>query len=189
MNANIEEIWVNVFGYEGKYQVSNLGRVKSLPRNGTVCYERILKIQVDKNGYNYVSFHKRKFKIHRLVAEAFIPNPENKPQVNHIDGNKQNNEVENLEWATAQENLNHAFRIGLKKKTDLEKMIQCARLKNMKPVLQYDLQGNFVKRWESAAEIQKCLGYREQNIGACCLNKYKKSNGFIWRFEEENNGN
>ena len=62
MNGNIEEIWINVFGYEGKYQVSNLGRVKSLPRNGTVCYERILKIQVDKKGYNYVSFHKKNSK-------------------------------------------------------------------------------------------------------------------------------
>lgn len=180
----MEEIWKDIDGYIGKYQVSNLGKVRSLPRNGTVRYKRILKIQTDRKGYNYVSFHKKKFKVHRLVAEAFIPNPENKPQVNHIDGNKINNCVNNLEWATAQENIQHSLKTGLRDYRKIKKALQYARLKNIKPIIQYDLLGNFIKRWESATEIQKCLGYKAQNIGACCLGKYKKSNGFIWRFEE-----
>lgn len=182
---NMQEIWKDIDNYIGKYQISNLGRVKSLPRNGTICSERILKIQKDRKGYSYVSFHKKKFKVHRLVAQAFIPNLENKPQVNHIDGNKQNNNINNLEWATAQENIQHSLKTGLRDYREIKKALQYARLKNIKPIIQYDLLGNFIKKWESATEIQNCLGYKAQNVGACCLGKYKKSNGFIWQFEEE----
>lgn len=180
----MQEIWKDIDNYIGKYQISNLGRVKSLPRNGTICSERILKIQKDRKGYSYVSFHKKKFKVHRLVAQAFIPNPTNKPEVNHIDENKENNIVENLEWNTSKENIAHSFKIGLRKNVDLKKVSQYARLKNIKPIIQYDLLGNFIKKWESATEVQNCLGYKAQNVGACCLGKYKKSNGFIWQFEE-----
>jgi hypothetical protein len=113
----MEEVWRDIVGYERLYQVSNWGRVKSLPRNGTIKEERILKPRVTKNGYLYVHFRNgnisKYVKIHRLVAEAFIPNPENKPQVNHINGNKLDNRVDNLEWNTASENTMHAFKLGL----------------------------------------------------------------------------
>lgn len=109
------EEWRPVVGYEGIYDVSNFGRVKSYLR-GKV---HLLKYQVDAQGYVIVTLyrngHEKRAKVHILVAQAFIPNPGNKPQVNHIDGNKANPHVSNLEWVTPSENMLHAFRIGLKK--------------------------------------------------------------------------
>jgi hypothetical protein len=120
----MEEIWKDIQGYEGLYQVSNLGRVKSLPRrivdrkNNRFFKGRVLKSYLDKDGYPTTIMSnknkKRVIHVHRLVAETFIPNPENKGTVNHIDGNKQNNRVGNLEWCTQLENIRHAFSMGLK---------------------------------------------------------------------------
>ena len=122
MTKRIE--WKEIKGYEGSYEVSNLGEVRSMDRNikysnGTIVpYKGKLKKQsIDKYGYAYVGLylnqnHKQGM-IHRLVANAFIDNIDNKPQINHIDGNKLNNHVDNLEWVTAQENLTHAVDIGL----------------------------------------------------------------------------
>lgn len=114
----MKEVWKPIEGYEGLYEVSNLGRVKNLERRIPFGYglrtipERILKNNVNEFGYLYVRLYKdakgKKHKIHRLVAQTFIENPENKKCVNHIDGNKQNNSVENLEWVTHSENMKHA---------------------------------------------------------------------------------
>lgn len=107
------EIWKDIEGFEGHYQVSNFGRIKSLSRKSgnTIKKERILKPRDHTHGYSEVSLGKdMKFKnkfVHRLVAIAFIPNPDNKPQVNHINENKQDNRVENLEWVTAKYNINY----------------------------------------------------------------------------------
>lgn len=109
------EIWRNVGGFEEFYQISTYGRIKSFHK-GTV---RIMKLQVTRDGYLRVELHgggkKRKTQVHILVAEAFIPNPAGKPQVNHIDGKKSNNCVENLEWVTASENIRHSVRTGLQR--------------------------------------------------------------------------
>jgi len=125
LNYNTKkEIWKDVVDYEGIYEVSNFGNIRSVDRvitykNGyKVSYEGKTKAQVkDKYGYNYVSLYKnqnnKQGMVHRLVAQAFIPNIENKPQINHIDGNKGNNNVVNLEWATAQDNMTHASVNGL----------------------------------------------------------------------------
>lgn len=116
------EEWRDIKGYEGLYQISSLGEVKSVERispQGHRLKERIRKTYIDRYGYRAINLCKNgvitKYDIHRLVAIAFIPNPEEKPQVNHIDGNKLNNCVENLEWNTCSENISHAFRTGIKK--------------------------------------------------------------------------
>ena len=119
------EIWKDIEGYEGLYQVSNFGNVKSLARivhskkrSDYKIKEKILKQSDTTTGYKKVELHKdnekrKSFKVHRLVAQAFIPNPENKREVNHIDGNKHNNNVNNLEWVTSSENKIHAFKMNL----------------------------------------------------------------------------
>ena len=132
-----DEVWKDIEGYEGLYQVSTCGNIKSLPkirRNGTGTYvqkERLLKPSNTSTGYKKVELckdGKRKgFKVHRLVAIAFIPNPDNKPEVNHIDGNKINNNIDNLEWVTSSENTIHAYETGLssnKKELDEAKVVE-----------------------------------------------------------------
>lgn len=118
------EIWKNIEGFEGSYQISNLGRVKSLERkifrNGSfyVRKEMILKQQQNKFGYHLVLLYplnRGKVMVHRLVATHFLPNIENKKTVNHINGNKADNNIKNLEWVTQSENIIHAYKIGLKK--------------------------------------------------------------------------
>ena len=111
------EIWKPISGYEGLYEVSNLGRVKSLSRFQSTT-ERILKGEYDNRGYYRVRLSKenitKKFQIHRLVASVFIKNPSFvRLQINHIDGNPSNNNVSNLEWCTHSENMKHAFKTGL----------------------------------------------------------------------------
>ena len=116
----VREIWKDVQGYEGQYQVSNLGRVKSIKRklaNGRTVTEKILNSSSKKktqDGYLMVALAGKTFRVNRLVATAFVPNSDNKPVVNHIDGDKENNKADNLEWATISENMLHAYRCGFK---------------------------------------------------------------------------
>lgn len=137
----MNEVWKDVKGYENLYQISNLGRLKSLSKKGNYKNEYIRKTLTDIKGYsvcNLVKDKKYKYvRIHRLVAQAFIPNLENKPQVNHKDGNKQNNCVNNLEWCTNSENQLHAIKMGLRKNENISKG-------RKKEINQYDLNGNYI---------------------------------------------
>ncbi len=172
------EIWKEINGYENLYEISNTGKVKSLR------YNKILS--GGYSGFGYLLVHlvkdsKKKQKyIHKLVAEAFIPNEDNKPQVNHIDGNKTNNNVDNLEWVSFSENNKHAYKTGLKKSSKGKNNDYSRSL--MTPINQYDLDGNFIKRWNSQREITNELNIPQQNISLCVRGKRNKTHNYIWKY-------
>lgn len=158
-----EEIWKEIKGYEGLYAVSSKGRVMNLKTG------KMLKNMIEPHGYAFVDLYKgdgtsKKIKIHRLVATAFIPNPLNLPQINHIDECKTNNNVSNLGWCTASENVRHSIY-----------QQSCC-------INQLTLDGKFIKQWESAREINRELGYSNGNIVSCCKGKFKQMYGFRWQY-------
>lgn len=173
----MDEIWKDIEGYEGDYQVSNLGRVKSLPKkcwNGKGYWfkdGRILIPVKSKKGYLNVWCRKNIFKVHRLVANAFIPNPQNLPQVNHIDGDKTNNCVTNLEWVTDGENLLHAYRV-LGRRQKIGKNHH-----NSRAVLQLK-DGKIINSFDSLNEAARTTGAHHSGISMCCSGKIKKHKGY-----------
>ena len=182
----ISEQWKPIKGFEGLYEVSDLGRIKSLSRyvrskanSRMKIPERILKPGKNKYGYAVVILmknNKRKNKlVHRLVAGAFINNPEKYPMVNHIDGNKQNNKVSNLEWCSASYNIKHAYLTGLNKKP--------------KHVIQLDIKGRVIKKYFSVRETEK-YGYQSSGVSEACngLKINHMYRGFIWRFDNATTG-
>ena len=175
MNEN-KEIWKDIEEYEGLYQVSDNGRVRSLKYGK----ERILKPERCKNGYLRVNLCKNEkqkhFLVHRLVALTFITNPNNLPQINHKDEDKTNNSVQNLEWCDQKYNHNY----GTINQRISEKMTNG---KLSKPVLQFTLDGKFVREFKSGMDIKRNLGYSCGNISSCCLGKRKSANGFIWKYK------
>ena len=177
----MEEIWKDVIGYEGLYQVSNLGRIKSLAKRGKP--ERIMKQTLNHKGYPNLSLCKNgkssRRTTHREVAKAFIPNPDNLPQVNHIDGNKQNNNLENLEWCDNSYNQIHANKMGLNKhRIERVKEVCC------KPIAMYDYKGNFIKAFSSLNEASIETGISNKSISYCALRKNKMSGGYKWQYIE-----
>ena len=165
----LNEIWKPIKGYEGLYEVSNWGRVKSLKFGK----ERILKPSI-RHGYYFVGLSKngivKTYQVHRLVAEAFIDNPNNYKEVNHKDENKLNNSVENLEWCDRLYNVRYGTGIERRSKTQ------------SKPVLQYDLEGNLIREWKSVTECGM-NGYNYGNVAACCRGELKTYKGSIWKYK------
>ena len=181
----MSEVWKDIEGYEGKYQVSNLGRVKSLSFSHT-NQEKVLKGTPSNWGYLKVELYSngkgKIFYIHRLVANAFIPNPETKSQVNHIDGNKTNNVASNLEWCSPGENQSHAIKHGLREPSPMTG--RKGKLNpNSKAILQYDLDGNFIKRWDSISDASRYFGRGHSSISLCLIGKNKTAYGFKWEYE------
>ena len=175
----INEIWKDIKDFEGKYQVSNLGRVKSLYQQnqyGIYYKETILKPSLHKQGYLKVTLSNRQSKkicfIHRMVAQVFLPNPDNLPEVNHIDEDKQNNCVSNLEWCTAKYNSNYGTKIERHRK-----LIS-------KPIIQTTLDGAFIRKIDSASEAEKEFGYKSSYISLVCHNRRNSAYGYKFHFEE-----
>lgn len=157
----------DIKGFEGIYAITSCGRVWSY-RN-----EMFLKPKITKDGYLRVKLCKNgKMKhigVHRLVAEAYLPNPNNLPQVNHKDENKKNNCLQNLEWCDASYNINYGT------------CVKRRSAKRKKPILQFDLEGNFIREWNSAVDV----GKRERaNIKECLRGRTKTAYNYIWKYKE-----
>ena len=198
------EIWKPVIGYEGLYEVSSLGRVRSLDRidsNNHPLNGVILKPYISNSGYLLVGLYKQQKRdrklLHRLVAEAFIPNPENKPEIDHINTIKTDNTVflnedgsvnydkTNLRWTTRKENINNPLtktkmQINARKPS---KGKYGKKHHRSKPIIQYDKEGNFIKEWECANDVERVLGISNKHIGSVCLGKRKSCGGYIWKYK------
>lgn len=175
----MQEIWKSIKGFEGKYEISNFGQVKSLnyAKSGK---EGLIKPIKNKDGYLIVKLYSDKCYtklVHRLVAENFISIP--KLEVNHLNGNKEDNSIDNLEWCTHPENERYSWKVlgkSLKMSQSREKGL------SGKAIIQYDLKDNYIKSWKSASEAGRVLNIRANKISACCNKRRNKAGGYKWRF-------
>lgn len=170
--SDTKEIWKDVIGYEGLYKVSNLGNIKSMNYNRTGDIKN-LSFGTDRCGYSFVHLYKENkskiFRVHRLVAEAFIPNDNKKlTLINHKDENKLNNRVENLEWCDSKYNINYS--------KDKNKGI------NSKKIIQMNMNEVVVQEWDSISEAANSLCYSKSSISNCCRGKIKSYKNFLWKF-------
>ena len=187
---SMEEIWKDIEGYEGIYQVSNLGRLRSLdryytkphPRNGVqtryLKKGQIVKTFVGRNGYvgAVLKFERKQknFMMHRLVAKAFVPGYFDGADVNHKDCNRQNNRADNLEWMTRRDNLMYA--------DAMDKI----HAKQRKPIIQMTLEGEFIREWPSMHSAHLAFGLDTKSLAGACQQRYgmKTCGGFRWKFKE-----
>ena len=180
----MREEWRDIKGFEGYYQVSNLGQIRSVDRKIYQSHNqkdsnyksKLRKPTVDKHGYLEINLCKgsksKKYLVHRLVANAFIPNPNNYPQVNHIDENKHNNFVDNLEWCTPKYNSNYGYRKERIKKARTNNMY------NQKAVKCIETGRIFINSYDA----ERKTGFKARSIRAVCEGKYKTLHGYHWMF-------
>lgn len=177
-----KEIW-KFHPYFGRLvQFSNLGRVKSFVRysNGKILDNK----DIDSGGYLRVFIAGKRYRPHRFIAELFVPNPENKPEVNHIDGNKLNNRADNLEWTTRSENQKHAYKLGLQKPSEKQKQAASKWNKEhrIKKVYQYDAKGDLLNVFESQQEAAKILNLSEASISRILNEQRNNRKGYILKY-------
>jgi hypothetical protein len=189
----MEEIWKDIEGYEGIYQVSNLGRARSLDRTiisgayNSPMFKKGTILKPQPKGYiGYVGLSLSKdgkrenVYIHRLVAKAFIPNPDNLPEVNHKDENKKNNRADNLEWVTTQENINYGTRTQ-RHRASLEP--------KMKPVVMKATDGTILRKFDSIKDAARQTGINRKDIRNCCehIDMFYTAGGFVWEYKHNEN--
>jgi len=174
------EIWKPIHGHDGVYEVSNMGRVKKL---STLRIKKSISkfIKIVNNRYQYVMLNNKSYLLHRLIAEAFIPNPKNLPQINHINGIKTDNCIENLEWCTSSENNKHAYLIGLNRGSALGKIGKAHA--SSKPVKRISLTGEILATYENQRQASDETGICVTSISACCRGiNHKNKDGNTWRY-------
>ena len=176
MAKSILEQW-RTYPSNSNYLVSTCGEVKSIDRcrrigRGKGCMRlykgQILKQRINRHGYKMANIEGKTVSVHRMIAETFLPNPDNLPCVNHKDENKTNNWVTNLEWCTHKYNNIYGTRIR----------------RISKAILQFSLTGEFIQEWESAKYAARCNGWDQGSINKCCSEKRKTAYNYIWKFKE-----
>ena len=189
------EKWKDIKDYEGLYEISNYSRIKSLERvnsRGIILKEKILKPYKDRVSRYSIKLYKHGCKkgyfVHRLVGKEFIPNPYNKPEINHIEPVTKeicDNRICNLQWCTSKENSLWTIKCGNMYQPCLGKFGKDHHLS--KPIIQLDLNNKFIKKWDNAREINRELGIDYRFVSRCCKHRCKTAHGFIFIFEEEYN--
>lgn len=190
----VNEIWKDIKGYEGYYQVSNMGRVKSCERIDNTNHkirEKILKPKTEKNGYLRVHLRtpntSKYILIHRLVAESFLPNSNNKLCIDHINTDRKDNRVENLRWVTHKENINNPITLLKKKNANLGNKnpmygVISWENKRSRKVVQLTKNGEIIGLWGCINDIKRSLGICVSNIPNCCKGKLKHTVGYKWQY-------
>ena len=196
----MKEIWKDIKGYEGLYQISNLGNVKKIKNkkyniNKKEVEEKeinkYISIRTHKLGYKYVKLTdkngiRKNLFLHRLIAQAFIPNPNNYSCINHINGIKNDNRIENLEWCSQKQNVRYAWDNGLCE--NVRKVCAINGKRKSKKIIQKNKNGEVIKVWNSTMDIERELGILHNNITFCCKHYNRTAGGFIWEYYKELGG-
>lgn len=184
---SIQPQWKDIVGYENEYQINQFGEIRTLKDSPKLKKYDVLKPQISKrNGYVYQMLYKngkeKLLRVHRLVAMVFLPNPNNLPQVNHKDGNKQNNSVDNLEWCEQSDNMKHAYknRLQIPSENQRKAIINTNKLKQKKVCQIKD--GEIINTFSGISEASRQTKISISCISRCCNLKRKSTNGYEWRF-------
>lgn len=179
-----QEIWKYHSDFGKSIEFSNLGRVKSYYRysKGKILNNR----DINNLGYVRIKIAGKRYSLHRFIAELFVPNPENKPEVNHKDGDKQNNRADNLEWTTRSENQKHAYKLGLQKPSEKQRrtVSRWNKENRTKKIYQYDIEDNLIKIYNSCKDCSQFFGVSEATISRCCT-QHKLYKGYKLSYRKE----